>query len=236
MKTIIHRAAERGHLNHGWLDTWHSFSFGQYHDPEKTHFGALRVLNDDSVKGGFGFGMHPHDNMEIITIPLKGALQHKDSTGGEGVIRKYDVQRMSAGSGIRHSEFNHSKDEDVTLLQIWVFPKERNITPGYDQKTFLPEERQNKLQYIVAPDVPTALKAHQDTWFSLGNFEKGKNVDYALHGADKGIYLFVIEGSVEIAGAKLGRRDGIGISQTDRITLKTGEGTELLLIEVPMQG
>ena len=236
MKTIIHRAAERGHLNHGWLDTWHSFSFGQYHDPEKTHFGTLRVLNDDSVKGGFGFGMHPHDNMEIITIPLKGALQHKDSTGGEGVIRKYDVQRMSAGSGIRHSEFNHSKDEDVTLLQIWVFPKERNITPGYDQKTFLPEERQNKLQYIVAPDVPTALKAHQDTWFSLGNFEKGKNVDYALHGADKGIYLFVIEGSVEIAGAKLGRRDGIGISQTDRITLKTGEGTELLLIEVPMQG
>ena len=236
MKTIIHRAAERGHLNHGWLDTWHSFSFGQYHDPEKTHFGTLRVLNDDSVKGGFGFGMHPHDNMEIITIPLKGALQHKDSTGGEGVIRKYDVQRMSAGSGIRHSEFNHSKDEDVTLLQIWVFPKERNITPGYDQKTFLPEERQNKLQYIVAPDVPTALKAHQDTWFSLGNFEKGKNVDSALHGADKGIYLFVIEGSVEIAGAKLGRRDGIGISQTDRITLKTGEGTELLLIEVPMQG
>lgn len=234
MKTIIHRSGERGHLNHGWLDTRHSFSFGHYYDPDKMHFGALRVLNDDYVKGGFGFGKHPHDNMEIITIPLKGALEHKDNTGGHGVIKQYDVQRMSAGSGIEHSEFNHNKEEDVNLLQIWVFPKEQNIKPGYEQKTFLPEQRQNKLQYVVAPDVPTALKAHQDTWFSLGNFGEGQNVEYTLHGTDKGVYVFVIEGSAEIAGTKLNRRDAMGISQIEKVQIKTGAGTELLLIEVPM--
>ncbi|HTN46024.1 MAG TPA: pirin family protein [Flavipsychrobacter sp.] len=234
MKTILHRADERGHMNHGWLDTYHSFSFGHYHDAEKMHFGALRVLNDDYVKGGFGFGKHPHDNMEIVTIPLKGALEHKDSTGGHGIIRQYDVQRMSAGSGIEHSEFNHNKNEDVNLLQIWVFPKERNITPGYDQKTFLPQERENKLQYVIAPDVPTALKANQDTWFSLGNFNEGTQVQYELHGQDYGVYVFVIEGSATIANTTLGRRDAMGVSQTDRIQLTTGPQTELLLIEVPM--
>jgi redox-sensitive bicupin YhaK (pirin superfamily) len=234
MKTIIHRANERGHMNHGWLDTYHSFSFGHYHDADKMHFGALRVLNDDYVKGGFGFGKHPHDNMEIVTIPLKGALEHKDSTGGHGIIRQYDVQRMSAGSGIEHSEFNHNKNEDVNLLQLWVFPKERNITPGYDQKTYLPEERENKLQYVIAPDVPGALTANQDTWFSLGNFNEGTPIEYTLHGQDKGVYVFVIEGSATIGDTTLGRRDAMGVSQTENIQITTGPQTELLLIEVPM--
>jgi redox-sensitive bicupin YhaK (pirin superfamily) len=236
MKTVIHKAAERGHLNHGWLDTYHSFSFGQYYDPSKIHFGALRVLNDDYVKGGFGFGKHPHDNMEIVTIPLKGALEHKDSTGGHGVIKQYDVQRMSAGSGIEHSEFNHNKNEEVNLLQIWVFPKERNGAPSYEQKTFLPEERKNKLQYVVAPDVPTAVSIHQDAWFSLGNFDTPQTLTYPLHHADNGVYLFVIEGSVEIADTILEKRDAMGVSQTAELKINVKPNTEILLIEVPMHG
>ena len=234
MKTTIHKATDRGHMNHEWLDTYHSFSFGHYHDPEKVHFGALRVLNDDYVKGGFGFGKHPHDNMEIITIPLKGALEHKDSTGGQGVIKQYDVQLMSAGSGIEHSEFNHNKNEDVNLLQIWVFPKVRNIEPRYDQKTFLPSERINKLQYVVAPDVDGALKPNQDTWFSLGNYDADQTINYKMHGQQSGIYVFVIEGAVTIGDTILDRRDAIAISGTDSVDIQTSAGTEILIIEVPM--
>lgn len=235
MKQQIHRAADRGHVQHGWLDTWHSFSFGSFYNPQKMHFGALRVLNDDVIKGGFGFGKHPHDNMEIITIPLLGALEHRDSTGGQGVIKQYDVQRMSAGAGIEHSEFNANKNEDVSLLQIWVYPKERNITPSYDQKTFLPSDRKNRLQYIVAPDNPTALKAHQDTWFSLGDFDTDQRVEYKLHEPNMGVYIMVIEGSATIGDDTLLKRDAIGISDTASIQLTTtSPQTQLLIIEVPM--
>jgi quercetin 2,3-dioxygenase len=235
MKTIFHKASERGHANHGWLDSYHSFSFANYHDPEKIHFGALRVLNDDKVDGGEGFGKHPHDNMEIVTIPLTGDLKHEDSTGRKEVIRQYDVQIMSAGSGIAHSEMNANPDKDVTLLQIWVFPKERNITPRYDQKTFRPEDRINKLQTVVAPDNDEAVYIHQEAWFSLGNFETGFRSEYKLNKQGNGVYAFVIEGEVTINGNKLNRRDAIGIWETDQLDIKADTAAELLLIEVPME-
>lgn len=235
MKTIFHKASERGHANHGWLDTHHSFSFANYHDPEKIHFGALRVLNDDKVEGGYGFGKHPHDNMEIVTIPLTGDLKHEDSTGRKEVIRQYDVQIMSAGSGIAHSEMNANPDKEVTLLQIWVFPKERNITPRYDQKTFRPEDRINKLQTVVAPDNDAAVYIHQDAWFSLGNFTEGFTTEYKFNKSNNGVYAFLIEGKVTINGNKLNKRDAIGIWETDQLDIKADTAAELLLIEVPME-
>ncbi len=234
MKTILHKANTRGHLNFGWLDANYSFSFGQYYDPTRIHFGALRVLNDDIVKGGFGFGTHPHDNMEIVTIPLEGALEHKDSTGGHGVIKKYDVQVMSAGSGIKHSEFNHSKTEDANTLQIWVLPAKMNITPRYDQKTYLPEGRQDKFQTVVAPDDANALSLNQDTWFSLGNFSKGFETGYQLHKEGNGVYAFLLSGDATVAETKMEHRDGLGISGTPSFQIKANENSELLLIEVPM--
>ncbi len=205
MKTIFHKADERGHANHGWLDSYHSFSFANYHDPKKIHFGALRVLNDDFIEGGYGFGKHPHDNMEIVTIPLSGDLKHEDSTGRKEIIRQYDVQIMSAGSGIAHSEMNANADKEVTLLQIWVFPKERNITPRYDQKTFKPEDRINKLQTVVAPDNAEAVYIHQDAWFSLGNFEQGFQTEYKLNKKTNGVYAFLIDGEATINGNKLNK-------------------------------
>jgi quercetin 2,3-dioxygenase len=235
MKTTFHKASERGHANHGWLDSYHSFSFANYHDPKKIHFGALRVLNDDKVEGGYGFGKHPHDNMEIVTIPLTGDLKHEDSTGRKEVIRQYDVQIMSAGSGIAHSEMNANADKDVTLLQIWVFPKERNITPRYDQKTFRPEDRINKLQTVVAPDNDEAVYIHQDAWFSLGNFEKGFTTEYKLNKSSNGVYAFLIEGEVAINGNKLNKRDAIGIWEIDQLDIIADTAAELLLIEVPME-
>jgi redox-sensitive bicupin YhaK (pirin superfamily) len=234
MKTIFHKASERGHANHGWLDSYHSFSFANYHDPEKIHFGALRVLNDDKVEGGNGFGKHPHDNMEIVTIPLTGDLKHEDSTGRKEVIRQYDVQIMSAGSGIAHSEMNANADKDVTLLQIWVFPKERNITPRYDQKTFRPEDRINKLQTVVAPDNDEAVYIHQDAWFSLGNFEQGFTTEYKLNKSSNGVYAFLIEGEATINGNKLNKRDAIGVWETDQLNIMADTAAEVLLIEVPM--
>jgi len=234
MKKILYTAETRGHVNHGWLDAHHSFSFGSYYDPSRVHFGMLRVLNDDIVQGGMGFGMHPHDNMEIVTIPLSGALEHKDTTGGAGVIKQYDVQVMSAGSGLYHSEFNHSKTDAVNLLQIWVFPKEKNITPRYDQKTYLPTDRINKLQIVVAPNDTEALYVHQDTWFSLGNFDAGKSVDYNFNKEGHGVYLFVIEGSVTVDNTLLNKRDAIGIYETNTIKISANTSAEFLLIEIPM--
>ena len=234
MKKIVFTADTRGHVNHGWLDAHHSFSFGSYYDPARVHFGMLRVLNDDIVQAGMGFGMHPHDNMEIVTIPLSGALEHKDTTGGHGVIKQYDVQVMSAGSGLYHSEFNHSKTEAVNLLQIWVFPKEKNISPRYDQKTYLPTERVNKLQTVVAPDNAEALYVHQDTWFSLGNFEAGKSVDYTINKEGNGVYLFVIEGTVTVDDTVLNKRDALGIYDTNTIKINATTNAEFLLIEVPI--
>ncbi len=234
MKTILHRSGERGHANHGWLDSYHSFSFGHYHDPEKIHFGALRVLNDDTVKGGYGFGKHPHDNMEIVSIPLSGDLKHEDSTGRKEIIRQYDVQIMSAGSGIAHSEMNANADKEVKFLQVWVFPKEKNITPRYEQKTFNPEERINKLQAVVAPAAPGAVTINQDAWFSLGNLEKGFTTQYKWNKKGNGVYAFIIEGEVSINGNKLGKRDALGAWETDSIDITAETNAEILLIEVPM--
>ncbi len=234
MKTIFHKADERGHANHGWLDSYHSFSFGHYHDPNKVHFGALRVLNDDTVKGGFGFGKHPHDNMEIVSIPTFGDLKHEDSTGRNEVIKQYDVQIMSAGSGIAHSEMNANKDKDVKFFQVWVFPKEKNITPRYEQKSFRPEDRLNKLQTVVAPNDPDAVHINQDAWFTLGNLKQGFSSEYKMNKAGNGVYVFVVEGEVTINGNKLNRRDALGVWETDSILIDADTNAELLLIEVPM--
>lgn len=233
MKTIFHKSTSRGRANHGWLDSHHSFSFAHFYDPEKIHFGALRVLNDDIVQGGMGFGTHPHDNMEIISIPLSGDLEHKDSMGNTGVIRQNDVQIMSAGTGIQHSEYNKNKDKLVNFLQIWVFPKERNIKPRYDQKTFSPEDRKNKLQMIVSPN-EEGVHINQDAWFHLVNLEKGKEVSYDLHDSNHGVYAFVIDGDVTLSGHKLNKKDALGVSETKNISITADSNSEVLLIEVPM--
>lgn len=236
MKTIIHKAGTRGRANHGWLDSHHTFSFAGYHDPSRVQFGVLRVLNDDIVKGGMGFGQHPHDNMEIISIPLKGALEHGDNTGGHGIIKSGEVQIMSAGSGIAHSEKNASKTEDVNFLQIWVFPREQNILPRYDQKEFKPTERFNKLQTVISPEKEnsSALWINQDAWFYLGNLKKGFTTDYGLKKNGNGVYTFIIEGEVTINGQKLNKRDGLGVWETDKLSISADTDTEVLLMEVPM--
>lgn len=236
MKTVLHKAATRGHANHGWLDSHHTFSFARYYDPERVQFGALRVLNDDIVTGGMGFGTHPHDNMEIISIPLKGDLEHKDSMGNTQVIRQHDVQILSAGSGITHSEYNKNKDRDVNFLQIWVFPKEKNIQPRYEQQTYLPKNRQNDLQLVVSPEKDQAVTINQDAWFSLGNLEKGAEKTYRVKRNGNGVYVFVIDGDVTVEGQPLNRRDGFGIWDTEAITIKADSPAEVLLMDVPMIG
>lgn len=234
MEKVIHKADSRGHANHGWLDAHHSFSFANYYNPERTRFGVLRVLNDDIVQPGEGFGTHPHDNMEIVTIPLKGELAHKDSTGNKEVIHPNEVQIMSAGSGLTHSEFNNSKTDEVNLLQIWVFPKEKNIKPRYDQKVFEPSGRLNKIQTLVSPKDESALWINQDAYFSRTDIEKGKSVDYELNTKKNGVYIFVIEGKIEIEGDMLSRRDAIGIQETERIKIKAEDNSEVLIIEIPL--
>ncbi len=234
MKTTIHRASTRGHANHGWLDTNHTFSFAHYYNPERVHFGALRVLNDDFVEGGMGFGTHPHDNMEIISIPLQGDLEHKDSMGNVTVIRQNDVQIMSAGTGVQHSEYNKNKDKKVNFLQIWVFPKERNIKPHYDQKTFDPEARINTLQEIVSPDGKEGVRINQDAWFHLTRLQKGKDINYEFKMKGNGLYAFVIDGDVVVSGEALGRRDGIAIQDATQVAISASSDAELLLMEVPL--
>jgi len=235
MNNVLHRAETRGHANHGWLDSSHTFSFGHYYDPMRVQFGALRVLNDDFVDGGKGFGTHPHDNMEIVSIPLSGDLEHKDSMGNVAVIRENDVQIMSAGTGIYHSEYNKNPSKKVNFLQLWIFPKEENIKPRYGQKSFSPEERLNKLQVVVSPDESSGgVVINQDAWLSLGKIEKGVSVHYAVNKSDNGVYTFVINGSVSLNGHPLNRRDGFGIWETDSITVEATSDAEILLIEVPM--
>jgi quercetin 2,3-dioxygenase len=235
MKAIVHKNDSRGHADHGWLNTYHSFSFANYHNPEKVHFGMLRVLNDDYVAEGMGFGTHPHDNMEIVTIVLSGALEHKDSMGNTAVIKPDEVQIMSAGTGITHSEYNHSKTEPVQLLQIWVFPKERNIKPRYDQKLFSAEEKKNKLLTVVSPSKENdAVWINQDAWFSLGSLEKNKNIEYNLHKKGNGVYVFVIEGEINAGEIELGKRDGLGISDADKFNVTAKTNAVILLIEIPM--
>jgi redox-sensitive bicupin YhaK (pirin superfamily) len=234
MKTILHSADRRGHVSFGWLDSHHSFSFGNYYDPEKLHFGMLRVLNDDVITGGSGFGMHAHDNMEIVSIPLTGAIEHKDSMGTQSVINENDVQIMSAGTGIKHSEFNHFKDKDANFLQIWIIPKKRNIQPRYDQKTFDPAERVNQFQTVVAPDNDKAVRINQDAWFSLANLKAGFATKYEIKNPGNGVYAFVLNGSVTINEQTLFKRDALGIWDVNEIEIDAGTDMELLLIDIPM--
>jgi quercetin 2,3-dioxygenase len=235
MKTILHKANTRGHANHGSLNSYHTFSFAGYHDPARMNFGTLRVLNDDSVAAGMGFGKHPHDNMEIISIALEGELEHGDSMGNASVIRKGDVQVMSAGTGVVHSEKNHSRDKEVKFLQIWVFPNERNVTPRYDQKNFSDEEKHNKLLTVVSPMNGTeGVHIHQDAWFSLGKLDAGVELNYDLHKHGNGVYVFVLEGELSVNDVVLERRDGLGISEENRLSIKANSEAEVLLMEVPM--
>ena len=235
MKTISFKSKDRGTADYGWLKPNYYFSFSQYHDSSKIHFGTLRVLNDDFVAGGGGFPTHPHDNMEIVTIPLSGALEHKDSTGGDGIIKSGDVQIMSAGSGVRHSEANASKTDPVTLFQIWVFPKKQNIEPRYDQRTFLQTDRNDKWQVVVSPlESDKALWINQDARFSLADLSAGKTLEYNNGFSGNGVFLVVIKGAAEVNGIKLENRDAIGIEATDKFTVTAETDTQLLAIEIPM--
>lgn len=236
METVLHKAHTRGMADHGWLQARHSFSFASYHDRERVHFGALRVWNDDIVAPGKGFGTHPHDNMEIVTVPLQGALAHKDSTGNSEVIHQGEVQIMSAGSGLTHSEFNASQTEPVNLFQIWVFPDKKNIQPRYEQKMFDEAGRQNQWQLLVSPtqEDQEAMWINQEAWFSRTDLSNGSNIDYTFKGGHHGAYLMVIEGEAEIGGETLSRRDAIGIADTQSFTIKANEDTQLLLVEVPL--
>jgi redox-sensitive bicupin YhaK (pirin superfamily) len=235
MKTILHPASERGHANHGWLDAHHSFSFANWHDPSRVHFGMLRVLNDDIVGPGQGFGMHPHNDMEIITIILEGALQHKDNMGNGSVIKPGDVQVMSAGTGVVHSEFNPSKTERTNLFQLWVFPKENGIAPRYDQKTFDAAERKNKVQTVASGFKQNGeLYIHQDAALSLSNIEAANKITYSMIKEGNGVYLMVITGKIKIDGNELSKRDAIGISETSSFEIEGLENAEVLIVEVPM--
>lgn len=235
-KTVLHKADSRGDANHGWLHSKHTFSFANYHNPERLHFGVLRVLNDDYVAEGMGFGTHPHDNMEIISIPLEGDLEHKDSMGNIAVIKHGDVQVMSAGSGITHSEYNRNKDNPVKFLQIWVFPNKRNVEPRYDQITLDIAHRHNNLQQIVSPNAnDDGVWIHQDAWFHLGKFDKDFTIDYSIKKSGNGVYVFVLKGDISINEISLNERDGLGIWETDKISLKANSSkAEVLLMEVPM--
>ncbi len=233
MESIVHKANTRGHVNFGWLNSYHSFSFGHYYNPERMQFGLLRVLNDDKVAGGAGFPTHPHDNMEIISIPLQGALAHRDSTGTEKAIHTGEVQIMSAGSGITHSEYNHSREDEVNFLQIWIMPKEMNIEPRYDQRSFSSSDRSNKIQTVVAPDNQNSLWINQDAWVSMADLEKNTSILYDVKKEKNGTYLFVLEGSVSIGDNKLTKRDAIGITEVQNFEILANTNASILLIDVP---
>ena len=235
MNTVLHKARTRGHANHGWLDTNHTFSFANYHNPDRMHFGVLRVLNDDSVAPGMGFSKHPHDNMEIISIPLEGDLEHKDSMGNVSVIREGDIQVMSAGTGVYHSEYNKNKDKEVKFLQIWIFPRSKNVTPRYDQIPIRELAEKDRF-YQVLSTYPTdqGVWIHQDAWFNIGDLSAGTEARYKLNKEGNGVYLFVLNGKVKAAGHDLESRDGLGIWDTDSIEVTAGSDARVLLMEVPM--
>ncbi len=236
MKNIIHKADTRGNADHGWLKSKQTFSFGNYYNPERMNFGVLRVLNDDRVEGGMGFGTHPHDNMEIISIPLEGDLEHKDSMGNVAVIRRGDIQSMSAGTGIFHSEYNKNSGEPALFLQIWVFPNKRNVEPRYDQITLDIRDRHNRLQQIVSPDAgDEGVWIQQDAWFHLGQFDKGLTLDYTVKKPGNGVYAFVIKGNLTVEGVALSQRDGLGIWDTGKISITAdSQDAELLIMDIPM--
>lgn len=235
-QTLYHPAASRGHANHGWLNSYHTFSFANYFNPDRIHFGALRVLNDDTVSGGMGFGTHPHANMEIISIPLEGDLAHKDSMGNEEIIRAGDVQVMSAGTGIYHSEYNKNEDRPVKFLQIWIFPNQENVTPRYGQISLQVADRHNRLQTLVTPKQDgSPLWIHQDAWLHMGEFDANFTTAYTMHKQGQGTYAFVLNGRFRIGDQILATRDGFGIWDTHQFEIASLEaGSQILLIEVPM--
>lgn len=236
MKTVIHKAETRGEANHGWLNSYHTFSFANYYNPNRMNFGVLRVLNDDTVQAGMGFGTHPHDNMEIISIPLEGDLEHKDSMGNIAVIKEGDVQILSAGTGITHSEYNKNKDKEVKFLQIWIFPNKKDLTPRYDQISIRDIEKENEFYQVLSPNKEDkGVWINQDAWFHIGKFDKGKSDEYKIKKEGNGVYVFVLEGEVEINNERLAKRDGLGISGTDSFKVKANENARVLLMEVPME-
>jgi hypothetical protein len=235
MKSVLHKSETRGHADHGWLNSHHTFSFANYYNPERMHFGVLRVLNDDVVAPGRGFGKHPHDNMEIISIPLEGDLEHKDNMGNTTVIKSGDIQVMSAGTGIFHSEFNKNTDKDVRFLQIWVFPNKKGVTPRYDQITLKTADGKNTFQQILSPNPDDAgVWIHQDAWFYLGKFDSGKSTSYKLKKQGNGVYVFMLEGSATVEGQKLNKRDGFGLWDIDQFDIQADSNARILLMEVPM--
>ncbi len=234
MKTRIDKATSRGHANHGWLNSYHTFSFADYYNPERMGFGTLRVLNDDKVAPGEGFDTHPHKNMEIVSIPLKGHLSHGDSTKNQRVITVGDIQVMSAGTGIFHSEKNDNNQESVEFLQIWILPKQTNTIPKYNDYNIRNEIKKNELSLIISPTGDTPASLGQDAWFSLGKLDKGTSVDYNLHRQDTGVYIFIIEGEIQIEDIILSRRDGIGIYEIDHLHINTLVESQILLMEIPM--
>ena len=236
MKKAFHAAETRGSANHGWLNANHSFSFANYHNPDRMHFGALRVLNDDTIAAGMGFGTHPHENMEIITIPLEGDLEHKDSMGNIGVINEGEIQVMSAGTGVHHSEYNKNADQAVKVLQLWVFPKKQNVTPRYDQMSVRDLKKPNDFYQVLSPNSEDeGMWVHQDTWFHLGEFDVEKSLVYTIKKPGNGVYIFVIEGSLNVEGESLKKRDAIGIWDTETIRFTVQPQSKVLLVEVPMK-
>ncbi|KGN69177.1 pirin family protein [Porphyromonas gulae] len=234
---VIHKSETRGRVNFGWLQSFHTFSFGNYYDPERIHFGALRVINDDTVAAGRGFDKHPHDNMEIISIPLEGDLEHKDTLGNIAVIKQGDIQVMSAGTGIQHSEYNKNKDRLTKFLQIWIFPNKQNVAPRYDQRTLRTDDMLNQFRQILSPNEnDEGVWIHQDAWFHLGKFDEGITTEYKIKSKGNGIYAFIINGKATIAGQELRSRDGFGIWDVDSLSVTSDTpGTEILLMEVPMK-
>ena len=234
--TTLHKAESRGHANHGWLDSYHTFSFANYFNSERMNFGALRVLNDDRIDPGMGFGKHPHDNMEIISIPLSGDLEHKDSMGNVAVIKAGDIQVMSAGTGITHSEYNKNTDRVGKFLQIWVIPNQGNVKPRYDQITLNLADRHNKLQQIVSPNPDDeGVWIHQNAWFHLGILDKDEEIEYQVKLIGNGVYVFIINGQFTIENINLNTRDGLGITDMTNFSIKsTEQNSEILIMEVPM--
>lgn len=232
---IFHPANSRGDANHGWLHSKHTFSFANYYNPERMHFGVLRVLNDDIVASGMGFGRHPHDNMEIISIPLSGDLEHQDSMGNKAVIKHGDIQVLSAGTGIQHSEYNANKDKEVKFLQIWLFPNKKNVKPRYDQLTLNPADRKNAFQQVLSPSADDAgVWIHQDAWFHLSDFDKGHSETYTFKGKGTGLYVFNLNGDIKVNDVAMTTRDGLGLWALDEVTITAVSDAEFLLMEVPM--
>jgi len=237
MKTIIHKSDTRGFANHGWLKSYHTFSFASYQDAERMNFGVLRVLNDDLVQPKMGFGTHPHQNMEIISIPLQGALSHKDSMGNKRAIEVGEIQVMSAGTGLTHSEFNDSKTDEVNFLQLWIIPEKLDVEPNYKQRLFSLEGKKNQLQTVVAPKdklEENALPIIQQAYIYRANLDSENNLDLKVKSETNGLYVFVVVGEIETANVLLGKRDAIGVYETESIQIKANQNSELIIIEVPM--